>query len=217
MPDIQPPAELLESITIASPCQVDWNLMTGDEQVRYCGQCQLNVYNLSGMTREEAETLVRGTEGRLCVRYFQRADGTVITRDCPVGLQALHKRRVKRLGKVAAAVTVMTVVGSFCVSVAGQVNPQTSEMQGGVKPSIELMGAPAIMGDIAVPVQKMGEMVAPAVKPAPAKPLVKPTKKPAKKPVKPSKNTTSQPPQEQMLMGRIAVPSENQPSGPNQH
>jgi hypothetical protein len=75
--------------------------MQGDDRVRYCGQCQLNVYNLSDMTRSEAERLINETEGRLCVSYFQRADGTILTRDCPVGLR-LARRAVARLTGLAA-------------------------------------------------------------------------------------------------------------------
>ena len=44
-----------------------------------------NVYNLSDMTEEEALKLVEEREGRLCVRFYQREDGTVLTSDCPVG------------------------------------------------------------------------------------------------------------------------------------
>ena len=66
--------------------------MIGTEKRRYCGECKLNVYNLSGMSRDEAENLIANAEGRLCVRFFQRADGTVLTQDCPVGWQAVKKR-----------------------------------------------------------------------------------------------------------------------------
>lgn len=38
-----PKEKLLESIRIAAPCKADWNAMTGDERVRFCGQCKLNV------------------------------------------------------------------------------------------------------------------------------------------------------------------------------
>ncbi|HTL29613.1 MAG TPA: hypothetical protein VL282_10335, partial [Tepidisphaeraceae bacterium] len=48
---------------------------------------RLNVYNLSDMTRDEAEQLVSSREGRLCVRYCQRTDGGVVTRDCKGGLR----------------------------------------------------------------------------------------------------------------------------------
>src|SRR3989337_3907613 len=90
----------LNNIKIASPCPADWNKMIGDERKRYCGDCKLNVYNLSGMTRAEAESLLINSEGRLCVRFFRRADGTVLTKDCPVGWQSFKKR----VSKTATAV-----------------------------------------------------------------------------------------------------------------
>jgi hypothetical protein len=74
--------------------------MVGDERVRFCAQCELNVYNLSGMTRREAEALVAGTEGRLCVRFYRRSDGTILTRNCPIGLRAI-RRRVSRVAGAA--------------------------------------------------------------------------------------------------------------------
>ena len=82
----------LANIRIASPCSADWNQMIGDERRRFCGECKLNVYNLSGMTRYDAENLLRVSEGRLCVRYFQRNDGTVLTADCPVGWAKVKQR-----------------------------------------------------------------------------------------------------------------------------
>lgn len=59
--------------------------MRGDDRARLCNRCSLHVYNLSAMSPSEAEELVRQKEGRLCVRFYQRRDGTVMTRDCPVG------------------------------------------------------------------------------------------------------------------------------------
>ena len=82
----------LNSIRIASPCQADWNEMYGDDRKRFCGDCKLNVYNLSDMTRDETETLIMNAEGRLCVRFYKRIDGSVITQDCPVGWAKLKQR-----------------------------------------------------------------------------------------------------------------------------
>jgi hypothetical protein len=73
--------------------------MEGGDRVRFCKECRLNVYNLSEMSRQEAEWLVRNREGRLCVRFFRRRDGTLLTRDCPVGFRA----RVRRYLAMAAA------------------------------------------------------------------------------------------------------------------
>lgn len=105
----------LDNISVASPCPANWSEMTGDEQVRFCGQCQLNVYNLSGMSRNAAEQLIQEKEGKLCVRYFQRADGTIITQECPVGLRAKYQRRLLKtgLGTAAAAILLITAVGVF--------------------------------------------------------------------------------------------------------
>jgi hypothetical protein len=82
----------LASVSVATPCPAEWNNMAGGDRVRFCNQCELNVYNLSAMTRAEAEALITRTEGRLCVRFYRRNDGSIITQDCPVGLRALRRR-----------------------------------------------------------------------------------------------------------------------------
>ena len=72
--------------------------MIGGDRVRFCSQCQLNVYNLSAMSKFDAESLIVRTEGRLCVRFYRRKDGSILTDNCPVGLRALKQRafRIKR-------------------------------------------------------------------------------------------------------------------------
>ena len=54
--------------------------MTGGDRERFCERCALTVHNLSAMTEEDARRLIAGSNGRLCVRYFGRRDGTVINR-----------------------------------------------------------------------------------------------------------------------------------------
>jgi hypothetical protein len=93
---------LLDDVRISSPCSASWEAMDGTDRVRRCDQCGLDVYNLSALTREAAEELLRTREGRLCVRLFRRSDGTVLTRDCPVGLDAL-RRDVRRAGAFVLA------------------------------------------------------------------------------------------------------------------
>jgi hypothetical protein len=98
----------LEHVKVAAPCPADWGKMVGDERMRYCERCSLHVYNLSGMTRREAEALVTSAEGRLCVRFYRRPDGTILTRNCPVGLSALRRRAAH-----AATATLTAVLGFF--------------------------------------------------------------------------------------------------------
>lgn len=93
MPRFQHP---LDEISVASPCPANWDDMIGTERARFCGQCSLNVYNLSAMTRTEAEDLISHTEGRLCVRFFRRSDGTVLTQNCPIGFAAVRARLKRR-------------------------------------------------------------------------------------------------------------------------
>lgn len=109
---------MLESIRIASPCHADWDSMSGNDQVRFCSDCRLNVYNLSAMTQAEAESLVLRTEGRLCARFYRRADGTVLTRDCPVGLRALRYKATAGLARFAAAIA--AILGSGIALGAGR-------------------------------------------------------------------------------------------------
>ncbi len=92
---------VLDDVRVAAPCPADWAAMTGDDRVRACSQCDRRVYNLSAMTRVEAEALITQHEGRLCVRYFRRRDGTILTRDCGVGVA---RRRRRRLVVAGAAV-----------------------------------------------------------------------------------------------------------------
>ena len=94
----------LRNVKVASPCPADWNDMIGRDRVRFCGQCELNVYNLSAMSTFEAESLIARTEGRLCVRYYRRKDGSIITQDCPVGLRALRQRAARIKRAIASAV-----------------------------------------------------------------------------------------------------------------
>ena len=70
--------DALDLVDIAIPCDVPWDSMHGGEQVRHCGQCRQNVYNVASLTRAEAMRLVGA---RACLRIYRRPDNTVITAD----------------------------------------------------------------------------------------------------------------------------------------
>lgn len=93
----------LEKLRIANPCPARWEEMEGDERVRFCGACKKNVYNLSALPRSEAEALVARNEGQMCAALFRRADGTVLTSDCPVGYRRARARFLRRISMAAAA------------------------------------------------------------------------------------------------------------------
>ena len=104
----------LSQIKVASPCTAPWEAMSGDDTTRFCGQCAQYVYNLSEMTQEEAEALVSENEGHLCVRFYRRADGTMMSKDCPVGWRA-----VKRRAAIIAGVGVAVMAATFSVFTLG--------------------------------------------------------------------------------------------------
>lgn len=142
---------MLDRIAVASPCSASWDEMLGDERVRFCLACEKNVYNLSNMPREDAEALLaKSAGGEVCVRFYRRADGTVMTSDCPVG--ATKKRRKKMALAIAGA-------GAMAVAAISELTKPVC--RGGVAGTA--MGAvavytptpsetvPTVMGTVAVP------------------------------------------------------------------
>lgn len=103
-------------VKVASPCRADWKQMEGSEQVRHCKLCQKNVYNLSEMNAVDARALLLEREGKLCVRFYQRKDGTVLTADCPKGVQ---RKRVRLVAAVASAASVVLAGAAFLLDSGG--------------------------------------------------------------------------------------------------
>jgi hypothetical protein len=94
------PLPVLNNVRVASPCSQAWDEMKGDDRSRFCTSCDRHVYNLSGMPQAEAEALVREREGRLCVRFYRRRDGSLLTADCPVGRQRMRRALIWQCGAV---------------------------------------------------------------------------------------------------------------------
>src|SRR6476619_7642706 len=121
--------DALDMVEIAIPCQVPWDSMPGDEQVRHCGQCKQNVYNVASLTRAEAMRLVGA---RACLRIYRRPDNTVITSDCRERLRAARKKGL------------LIFAGTLLIVLWAQISAQFVGMMGwkrllGVGPT---MGAP---------------------------------------------------------------------------
>jgi hypothetical protein len=153
----------LDKVRVAAPCNADWDAMIGNDRSRFCSQCSLNVYNLSSLTRSEAESLIAGSEGRLCVRFYRRADGSILTENCPVGLTRI-RRRISYLSKAitSAVLSFFAGLGLYeTLSALSPTDPPPRHMTMGTMvrerklpvlpptPVIEPMPR-ATMGDIAV-------------------------------------------------------------------
>jgi Carboxypeptidase regulatory-like domain len=95
----------MHALRIASPCSAHWADMPGNDKIRHCSQCQLDVYNFSAMTELEINQIVAARTGRLCARFFQRSDGTMLTENCPTGIRTGVLR-----GSTIAAVALAALV-----------------------------------------------------------------------------------------------------------
>ena len=131
---------MLDQVKVASPCSASWDEMLGDDRVRFCVSCEKNVYNLSAMPADDAERLLaERSKGELCVRYYRRADGTIMTADCPVGVKRKRRKQVALAvagaGAMALAAGTALYRGTTCAGMA-----QGKMVQGG-----------AVMGDVAEP------------------------------------------------------------------
>lgn len=148
--------DLLKHVDVASPCAARWEDMTGDEKSRHCAQCNLRVHNLSAMTRAEAEAFLAPRAGpdagRVCVRFYRRADGTILTRDCPVGLAAVRAKAGAMARRVAAGVA-LVLSGGLLLGMQGRGG--RGERLGAMEPFASLRAwlnpgaavvSPAIMG-----------------------------------------------------------------------
>jgi hypothetical protein len=78
-PNMQTRRLSLDQIHIPSPCEADWDAMTGNAARRYCSACEKHVHDLSTMSRAAAEKLVAG--GNVCVRLTLGPDGRPVTHD----------------------------------------------------------------------------------------------------------------------------------------
>jgi hypothetical protein len=162
---------LLQNVRVASPCNASWEDMDAidGERVKFCGGCKKNVYNLSAMSQEEAEGLLRKHEGHLCIRYYERRDGTILTADCPVGLYSVRMALIRY--SVIAAGLFTLLLGAMAAMNSKELQPLTPpkpmlivtvgspidlsksprEPVGG-----ESISSPSVMGHIARPIDAGG-------------------------------------------------------------
>lgn len=85
----------LEEVTFKTPCTVPWASMKGGgNSVRHCDLCNRKVFNLSSMSRSDAEAFLDKAVGQQCVQLWKREDGTIVTSDCG----SADKPRVMALG-----------------------------------------------------------------------------------------------------------------------
>ncbi|MEP6847926.1 MAG: hypothetical protein ABI999_03655, partial [Acidobacteriota bacterium] len=115
-------------------------------------------------------------EGRLCVRFYRRADGTVLTQNCPVGWAKVKQRA--RIFATAAFSVIMGLLGGLLFVSAFSKNSRGVEMGDLIAYPTPTPREIPLMGAVAAPTPT---------------PKVKPTPKATPKS------------QDEMVMGKVAV------------
>lgn len=100
----------------ASGCSSKWAEMPGDQRVRQCTRCQQNVYRFGNMDPFEVRQLLIEKEGKPCVRFFDRGDGSVMVKDCPRGKL---RRWNLRFALISAVLLALFGGGGFVLASGG--------------------------------------------------------------------------------------------------
>lgn len=69
----------LENFEVPKPCSMNWDEMTGNEEIRHCGKCQHQIYNISEMPKRRALKVLNQPNERVCISYLQDEQNQVIT------------------------------------------------------------------------------------------------------------------------------------------
>lgn len=141
---------MLDNLRVASPCPASWDDMVGDARVRFCGSCEKNVYNVAALTRSEVAAILLENEGDACMRLYRRADGTVITADCPVGQKRKRRRRMLA-GALVATAAGYAALTAFTPRSGEAKRTIYENQQERIEAFYEEEDVPAIMGSVAIP------------------------------------------------------------------
>jgi len=137
----------LNVIEVRKPCPADWDAMRGDDRARFCTHCQKNVYNLAGMSADEAQALICRSAGNLCARFARSETGDVLT---------LEYQPIKRRSRLR---WVLLGIGALLTSAASVVAFVLDRPAAPIKTAaLEIIRLPAppatrptyIMGDVCV-------------------------------------------------------------------
>ncbi len=101
------PLDVLDGITIASPCPIAWDQIGGGGRVRFCQTCQKNVFDVIEMTTVEAAAIFSDDQALPCVRLCHDSDGRIVTADRAPGVRGRIWRRLRLHAPWAASLFAM--------------------------------------------------------------------------------------------------------------
>ncbi len=97
----------LDAAHVREPCTAEWDAMVGSDRIRFCASCRKDVYDVSAFTADEAEVLLRGASGRVCIIVERDAKGRTLTAD-----RLPPRKPLRRLATIATAASVAIGIGA---------------------------------------------------------------------------------------------------------
>jgi hypothetical protein len=141
----------LDVLQVDNPCTADWQLMPGDDRVRFCDHCQRQVHNLSAMTEDEAVRLVCAQAGELCVRFSRDPKGRTAT----LNYQPTHDG-AKRGWRFWSALGAGGAIASWFFSAVAGIPGRNTFLGGSVQGEIRCMTQPVQLPSTTLPTTAPG-------------------------------------------------------------
>ncbi|MCW5823432.1 MAG: hypothetical protein KIT34_11565 [Cyanobacteria bacterium TGS_CYA1] len=120
----------LDNLVLSFPCPVSWESMDGNERERLCRQCSKKVYNISDLSKKDAEKLLKVNDGKkMCYTFFVRQDGTIKTDNCPSILRPVREKFRSLQKACSIAMAFLFSISAGLAKDSGQTNSNKNQSQ----------------------------------------------------------------------------------------
>lgn len=108
--------EPLDNLILSYSCPINWDSMDGNERERFCKQCSKTVFNISDLSKKEANAyLDKRANASHCVKFYLRSDGTITTDECPKILRPVRNTARFLARTVAGLISVLFCFASSLI------------------------------------------------------------------------------------------------------
>jgi hypothetical protein len=140
---------VLDRIVHGNPCSENWETMPGDAWARRCAKCDQSVYNLSSLTRKEAERLLRDRGAEICTAFYRRPDGTLLTQRCPSSVRRAWTQIAAGLAAIGLVLPT-PARAAYCPVSRVEIKSKPNESQKTFADVVVMDASGALMPEVAV-------------------------------------------------------------------
>ncbi len=133
--------------------------MEGNERERFCKQCSKTVLNISDLSNAEANQFLREkTDSRLCVKFYLRTDGTIMTDECPKMIRPIRNAARYIFQQTSVALGLSFLMISHLIPANAKVKNASNE-QPSVPPGYKYAGKIVIGGQCPTETQNICNII----------------------------------------------------------